>query len=543
MRSLLRSTAAVLLTGAALSSGGCTQISGVNDYEKAPLRTVRSCTTNAECDAEGEGYICRKDTFQCVQLTSEDCTVEGTDYRDDEAFIFASLLPLTNRDGGPGAGEPLRKAMRVALADITDGTTSGLPPRAPGLPPRPIVMLECNDQGNLDVARRAATHVVDVGLPAILGPMFSGIVSRVTQEITINAGIYVNTPTASAPGITDLEDNNLVWRMAPSAKFQIDSLAALMTMAETDEDVRRQLGLTDPLAKIKVAAVYKGDAFGDGLAVGVRDKFLFNGVKVTENANNNLFTEHRYVNPDNPDNPAPEGDYDRVVGEMVAQKPHFVVLLGVEEININILPKLEAQWDPATPRPFYLSAPGPYAQSLFNFVANEGAATNVRTRMVGIVPGTNNDVFGKFRSKYGGTFGDPREADTSGPSHSYDAVYILAYAVAAIGDGPITGDALAKNMGRLVQGTPIESGEGALPTAFGELGRGGSIDFDGASGPLTFELATGDSNISDMQFWCIGQDNRGQYSNVFYSSSGSLVFTATDTDRTPMAALQTNCGF
>jgi ABC-type branched-subunit amino acid transport system substrate-binding protein len=540
MRSLLRWLAAVPI-GVAFSASGCNQISGVNDYEKTELRVVRPCTVNADCAPEGDDFICRKDTLTCVKLTSEDCSISpGADFLNDEAFIFASLLPLTNGEQ-EGAGAPLRNAMRLAVTDITD-TTTGLPPRVVGLPPRPVVMLECNDQGKLDVAKRAAAHVADVGLPAILGPMFSGIMSTVTLEVTINAGIYVNSPTASAPGITDLPDGGLVWRMAPSAKYQVGSLASLMTIVEADATIRGQLRLTAPQDPVKVATVFKGDAFGNGLADGVRDQLSFNGVKATVNSNAGLFTEHRYVNPDNPALPAPEDDYNRVVDELVQQHPHFVILLGVEEINTDILPRLEARWDTQYPRPYYLSAPGPYAQSLFNFVANDGAATGVRTRMLGIVPGTNNEVFSKFRSKYGGTY-DAREADTSGPSHSYDSVYLLAYGAVAVGDAPITGTALAQSMSRLTSGVKIDSGPGQLTTAYGELGRNGNIDFNGASGPLSFDLMTGDSNISDMQFWCISQDNRGKYSDVFFSSNNALIFTATAQATSAMGVIRANCGF
>jgi Periplasmic binding protein len=551
MRSLLRWLAAVPI-GVAFSASGCNQISGVNDYEKTELRVVRPCTVNADCAPEGDDFICRKDTLSCVKLMSEDCRVlEGSgDYKNDDAFIFASLLPQTNSavlplpDGtrAEGAGKPLVKAMRVAVTDFADG----LPPRGPGLPPRPLVMLECDDQSNLDVARQAARHVVDVGLPAILGPMFSGFTRAVANEVTIPGGVFTNSPTASASNLTGLFDDGLVWRMAPSSDVQGGGLTALMDIVEFDPTIRTQLrlGPTDP---VKVASVFKGDDFGIGLSTQLRDKLLFNGDKATAAKNEGFYLPFQYGDPNNPAVPKPE--YSRVVDELIAKRPHFVFLLGVEEINTEVLPLLEERWGNDFPRPFYLSAPGPYARSLFDFVGGAGAQYDVRRRVFGIVPGTNNEAFRVFRSNYdsgldedGSSF-DIREADTSGPSHSYDAVYLLAFAAASLGDQPITGAALAGSMGKMVSGEVIKAGPQQLSDAFRILTSGaGTIDFDGASGPASFDLTTGDSNVSDMQIWCMGPDTWGKYSDVYYSSEGKLSFDLMD-QRTALNAVRDACQF
>ncbi|HEU4406112.1 MAG TPA: ABC transporter substrate-binding protein [Polyangiaceae bacterium] len=540
MRSLPWWFLAVAPAGAALTVSGCNQISGVSDYQRVNQIIEPRCFFNAECAARRNDptSVCRKDTGVCVKLTSEECAIEGADYQNDEAFIFASILPLTNSEGELSAGDPLRKAMRLALADFRS-EAGGLPGRPGGPSPRPFVMLECNDRGNLDVARRAARHVAAAGLPAVLGPMFSGITYSVADEITIDAGIFLLSPTASTQSISALDDGNLVWRTAPTVDLQVEALARFMPIVEYDPGVRATFGLNegDP---IRVATVSKGDAFGAGLAAGLRSQLTFNNRPATNLENDRYFSGVRYGDPARQDVTA--DDYEAAVDVLVTARPHVVFLLGVDEINTEVLPRLEAKWGDGAPRPIYLSASGPYAPSLFTFLEGAGAATDVRSRIFGVVPGTNNNVFGSFRRLYGDTYpGAGSEADTSGPSHSYDAVYLLGFAAVALGAQPITGANIASMMTRMVApGAPVvEAGPGQLASTLNLLAQEGVIDFSGASGPVEFN-DKGDSPVSEMQFWCIEGTNKGRYSGAFYSIDKRLVIGAGAL--TTLEPIRTACG-
>ncbi len=541
MRSLSWLVLAAVPAGAALSAAGCNQISGVSGYERSSEVAQPLCATHAECaDAFGDNaYVCRKTDGRCVQLTSDDCPyADGFDPANgplsDDAFVFASILPTTLSGGRPGPGGPLLNAMSLALAEIR-GYANGLPPRLGSTTYRPFVMLACNDAGNLETSKRAATHAVaEVGLPAVLGPMFSGITVQVATDVTIAAKAFLLSPTAAVSSLTTLDDDGLVWRTAPTAELQSRALASFTRELEADAATRAALQLAEG-QKMSVAVVLKGDAFGSDLARGLGTYLKFNGAEATSPANADYYFEHDYGNPDNPAAPPPT--YDATAERVIAERPHVIYLLGVEEINAEMLPRIERGWS-APHRPLYLSASGPYTQGLFSYVQQNDQATGIRKRILGVVPGTNNQTFRNFRSKYGGRY-DIAEADTSGPAQSYDAVYLLAYSLVALGDGEITGAGIAEGMKRTVPlaggaATPIEAGSADdLNKAFAELAAGRNIDFNGASGPVDFDIATGDPN-SDMQVWCVGAEYKGKNSDTYYDAEGALVGS--------VSAFRTSCG-
>ncbi|MCU0680941.1 MAG: ABC transporter substrate-binding protein [Polyangiaceae bacterium] len=534
MRLPLRWFLAALPLAAAVAAPGCNQLSGIDDYEKTPLQGTASCAVNADCAGLGEGYICRRadTTSSCVQLLSEDCQTINGDYANDDAFIFVSILPTLQADGvTPGPGAPLLNAMRLAVADFT-GTAAGLPPLAEGRARRPLVMLECNDQGDLVTANRAAQHAVrEVGLPAVLGPMFSGLTLRVATDVTIPNGAFLLSPTAATQSLTELKDFGLVWRAAPSADLQVQVLANFFSVIEQDPVARASFGLSSD-ALMKVASVYKDDAFGNGLAGGLRGSLTFNKNPATSQPNNDYFFEYNYGNPDNPTSMLPR--FQEVADDIIAKQPHVVLLLGVEEITRDLLPLIESGWTGAR-RPFYLSASGPYTPSLFEYVKTNDATTGIRRRIVGVVPGSNNNVFAAFRSKYGSIY-EISEADTSGPANAYDAVYMLAYSVVGLGEAPITGASIAQAMKRLVPPAQVTVSAGPLEinTAYDELSSLRNINFEGASGPLDFNVESGDPN-SEMQIWCVGANNSGKYSGAFYDTKNVLTGS--------MVEVRENCGF
>lgn len=62
---------------------------------------------------------------------------------------------------------------------------------------------------------------------AILGANCSGATNGMAQSVTIPAGVVMISDTATAPSISDLDDNDLVFRVAPSDAYQGRSLAEL----------------------------------------------------------------------------------------------------------------------------------------------------------------------------------------------------------------------------------------------------------------------------------------------------------------------------
>jgi len=84
-----------------------------------------------------------------------------------------------------------------------------------------------DDQTQTQPAIEAATKEVKVDkVDVILGTLSSTSTIAMAQGVTIPNNVVVISPTASAPQITNLKDNNTVWRVLPSDTFQGRALAA-----------------------------------------------------------------------------------------------------------------------------------------------------------------------------------------------------------------------------------------------------------------------------------------------------------------------------
>src|SRR5262249_34693834 len=148
--------------------------------------------------------------------------------------------------------------------------------------------------------------------------------------------------------------------------------------------------------------------------------------------------------------------------------------------------------------------------------------TDLCRRILGTYPGTTGPRFDRFVARYTSTYPDLPKPDTYAAG-TYDAVYILAYAAASLGAQPITGPSIVSGIGKLVPpGKAIDVGTEQMSVALQELQAGRAIDLAGASGPLNFDLQTGDVE-SDIQVWCIGADGSG---NAAALSNSGLYYSA-----------------
>jgi hypothetical protein len=98
---------------------------------------------------------------------------------------------------------------------------------------------------------------------------------------------------------------------------------------------------------------------------------------------------------------------------------------------------------------------------------------------------------------------------TATPNGSYDAFYLLAYAIVALGEEPPSGLALSRALGRLMPpGREVAVGPLEILSGFSALRAGANIDLDGTIGHLDFDLATGEAPV-DMAVLCVGVDRTG----------------------------------
>ena len=83
---------------------------------------------------------------------------------------------------------------------------------------------QCDPKAAVD----AGTKLVNIEqVVAIIGPSCSGATNGMAQSVTIPAGVVLLSDSATAPGISELDDNDLVFRAAASDAYQGRSLAEL----------------------------------------------------------------------------------------------------------------------------------------------------------------------------------------------------------------------------------------------------------------------------------------------------------------------------
>jgi branched-chain amino acid transport system substrate-binding protein len=463
-----------------------------------------ACTQNSDCATGSDPEICRKDTHQCATLLSPDCANVYGDFANDDAIVLGSILSLKGTNASSGIAE--LQSAELALDDFTN-TVVGLPGGSDGKP-RPLVVVECDDSADNTTAVRSATHLVnDIGVPAILGPDSSGLVTAVINSVTIPGKVLLISPAATSATLSGISP--YFWRTSPS-----DDIQAVPLRLSVGE-----IASAAALSPIKLAVLYKNDSYGQGLFSAVTATLQINGAPVGDPSNSANFKPVQYA--------ADGSDLATGVAAIVAFQPNLVALFGTNEVVSSGLDAIESGWPGGTtppPRPYYLLSDGGEVQELLDEIT---AHPTVRTHVRGTVPGTNNALFQAFSLKYQGKYGSP--ANVFGMAGSYDSIYLLAYSLASLGTGAVTGTSMSSGMDKMIGGTAIDVGTGNMQNAITILEGGTAIDIDGASGPLDFDLTQHEAP-SDIDVWCVALDgsNNPQFADStrsYDSKSGQMVGT------------------
>jgi hypothetical protein len=530
----------------ALAPGGCNNVLDVGQFQVKATAGAIGCTTNRECiAAQGPNFICRKEDLSCVSLTSDNCPTVYGNYEEDSTIFFGTVFPLSGTNAT--TGKALQNSVELGARELD--ILNGLPPVTGATERRYIALVQCDDASNNDKAVAAATHLVaDLHVPVLIGTNATGVTLKMATEVTIKNGVFMISPTATGRDLTTLDDQGLFWRTSPSSDLQIEALAQLMPYVEAD--LRASLALPTE-AKISVAAAVKSDGFGTGLAKGLveSDLFTFNGLPGTSEANRPYFLSSEYGNPDST---ASTPDYDGTAAQLLAARPHVIFMFGTNEVINELLPRLEDNWPTAAPyRPLYLFANSGYKADLWQAIAQrDPLGVGLRRRVLGVTYGSTDRNYDVFRISYNSTFKDGSSPDVLSTSNAYDTFYLMAYAAYAAyaaGAPTLTGRSVADAMGRLVTGMPANVGPGDSNQVLSLLKAQQSVDLVGASGPLNFDLSTGEAP-SDIQIWCVKlangvPDKQGTYAGPKLSADTSTLVGSAPGSAFDYATLKTSCNF
>ncbi|WP_206448321.1 ABC transporter substrate-binding protein [Agrococcus sp. KRD186] len=315
-----------------------------------------------------------------------------------------------------------------------------------------------------DIATQSVGNLVSAGADVIIGAASSGVSLTFIDQV-IDAGIVQISPANTSPQFSDYEDDGYYWRTAPSDVLQGRVLGNLMVAN----------------GAASVGFITINDPYGTGLQE--------NATLAIEAAGGTV-THSELYNP---------GDTNLAtqVAAVMADSPDAIGILAFAE-TAQIVPELVTQgFDPAG---MYF-VDGNLSNS-YNFP--EGTLTGA----LGTLPGNPADE--TFRERLLEV--TPDLEDFSYAPESYDAVVLAA--LAAVQGGSPDSDTIRDNLQTVSEG-------GTKCTAVADclqlLADGEDIDYDGVSGPITFD-ENGDPTEAYIGIYQYGADNQYTFLRAEFGS-------------------------
>jgi branched-chain amino acid transport system substrate-binding protein len=372
----------------------------------------------------------------------------------DYTMTLGTLLPQTGNLAF--LGPPEEAGVGFAVSEVNAAAEST------GL----TIEVEYGDSGNTDnkAYETEAPRILAFDPTAIIGAASSGTSLQFIDQVT-GAGVIQFSPANTSDAFTTYDDNGLYFRTAPSDVLQGEVLGNLIA-----EDGHQTLGM-----------IVLNDSYGTGLAKYVTEAFEAAGGEVVAAPTYNT------------------GDtvFDTQISEVLAADPDAIALITFEEVK-TILPSLFGQVDPANL--YFVDG------NLSNFGDQFPAGS--LTGAKGTLPGLSIGDLGEFTAALDAWVaedgGEPL-TEYSYAAESYDAVILLALASLAAGGATEGVDVAAK-----LQEVSGGSGDGEKCTTFAECAdiilSGGVADYDGISGPITFD-EVGDPTEASIGVYVYGEDN------------------------------------
>ena len=284
-------------------------------------------------------------------------------------------------------------------------------------------------------AQAAAEKLLADGVVAIMGADCSGVTGAIATNVAIPNGVVMISPSATSPGLTDLDDNGLFFRTAPS-----DARGGQI-LADITKD-----------RKIKsVAITYTNNDYGKGLADVYAAAVKAHGIKVTAVASHE----------------DGKADYTAEVSTLAAAGGDAVAVIGyLDQGGKGII---QGSLDSGAFDTFILSD-GMIGNSLTDTF---GDSLN---KSFGSLPGSTGkgaNIFGEVAKAAG--------IDPSGPytSESYDAAALIVLAMQAGGSADRA--SIQKNVMSVANLPGLKIYPGELKKALDLLAQGKQINYEGAS--------------------------------------------------------------
>ncbi|MFS0712860.1 ABC transporter substrate-binding protein [Microbacterium sp. 2P01SA-2] len=377
----------------------------------------------------------------------------------DLTYTIGTALPVTGNLAF--LGPPEISATEFAASEI-NAAGKGI-----------TIDLKQGDSGDTDnkAYETEIPRLLGEGATAIIGAASSGTsLQFIDQVIAANAIQF--SPANTSAAFTGYKDNGLYWRTAPSDVLQGEVLGNLI-----GADGNETLGM-----------IVLNDAYGTGLACFTKAAF--------EAAGGEVVATSLYNTGDT--------NFSAQVEDVLAAGPDAIALITFEEVK-TIIPELIGA-DVAPEQLYFVDG------NLANFSEDFDAGTLAGAK--GTYPAVDPASISTFRDNLQSFWtgaGNAELADYTYAPESYDAVVLLA--LAALQAGSTAGPDVAANLQAVSGG----SGDGTKCTTFAECAdliiAGEAADYDGVSGPITFN-EVGDPTEASIGVFEYGDDNNYEFVRV-----------------------------
>ena len=283
-------------------------------------------------------------------------------------------------------------------------------------------------------ASTAAEDLIAQGIVAIMGADCSGVTGAIATNVAVPNGVVMVSPSATSPALTDIDDNGLFFRTAPSDARGGEVLA----------DITKDNGVSS------VAITYVNTDYGVGLADVYKAALEAHGITVT------TITAHE----------GDKADYSAEVGVLSSAGGDALAVLGYLDQGGNQI--IQGSLDSGAFDTFVLSD-GMIGDSLTDTFGSD------LDKSFGSMPGSLGEGAQMF-AKYA-------EENGVNPSvyvgESYDAAALIVLAMQA---GESTDkSSIASNIMNVANGPGEKIMAGELSKGLKLLADGKSIDYQGAT--------------------------------------------------------------
>ena len=305
----------------------------------------------------------------------------------------------------------------------------------------PLGDTTCSDAS---AASNAADRMVNSeNVTAIVGALCTGATIAAANNAAIPGGVLMVSPASTAPAVSELDDNDLVFRTVPSDAFQGEMLAKLLLDKGIDY----------------VAVTFVNNDYGRGLSDAFSAAFAAGGGEVAENL----------AHEDN------RADYRSELGSLSASGADTLVVLAYADTSGQTVLRQAYESGMFTQ---YVGADGMVGDSLV-----EAIGADVLDGMIATRPGSpelpGTEIFNNAATE--------ADIDPSAvfAAQAYDAAFLIALAIEQNGSADREGLADALRNVSSAPGEVILPGE--WEKAVELIAAGTDINYEGASGSHEFD--------------------------------------------------------